>query len=298
VIGPAFALAPFEYHDIEYRGIDLATDPRREELQELGSRTGAPRSPARNSHDPIAHSSRRLRRDDPAVGAAQAADVKNIVLVHGAFADGSGWKAVYDILTKDGYKVSIVQQPLTSLKEDVAATKRVLDVQDGPVVLVGHSYGGQIITDAGADRNVKALVYVAALQPEVGDSVISLASTMELPNGDVVESPDHFLSLAVDKFAKDFAADLPTDVATFMANSQMPVAKSAWLETTKVASWHDKPSYGIVATKDFALNVDLERWMYKRSGAKVTEIDASHAVFISQPQAVVDVIEEAAKNAK
>ena len=233
-----------------------------------------------------------------AVGAAQAADVKNIVLVHGAYADGSGWKGVYDILVKDGYKVSIVQQPLTSLTDDVAATKRILDLQDGPVVLVGHSYGGQIITDAGADKNVKALVYVAALQPEVGDSVISLASTMELPNKDVKETPDGFLYLDPATFAADFAADLPADLSGFMAISQMPVAKLAFTQTTKVASWHDKPSYGIVATKDIALNADLERWMYKRSGAKVTEIDASHAVFISQPQAVADVIEEAARNAK
>lgn len=233
-----------------------------------------------------------------AVNTAKSAEVRNIVLVHGAYADGSGWKGVHDILVKDGYKVSIVQQPLTSLKDDVAATKRVLDMQKGPVVLVGHSYGGQIITDAGADPNVKALVYVAALQPYVGESVISLARTMELPNGDVVETPDGYLYLAQDRFAADFAADLPADVATFMAASQMPVAAAAFSATTRIASWRDKPSYGIVATKDLALNANLERWMYKRAGAKITEIDGSHAVFISQPKAVADVIEDAARSAK
>ena len=229
---------------------------------------------------------------------ANAAEVRNVVLVHGAYADGSGWKGVHDILVKDGYKVSIVQQPLTSLKDDIAATKRVLDMQKGPVVLVGHSYGGQIITDAGADEKVKALVYVAALQPDVGESVISLAKTMELPNGDVVETPDGYLYLVPEKFAADFAADLPADVAAFMAVSQMPVAAAAFSATTNIASWRNKPSYGIVATKDLALNANLERWMYKRAGAKITEIDGSHAVFISQPQAVANVIKEAARSIK
>jgi pimeloyl-ACP methyl ester carboxylesterase len=232
------------------------------------------------------------------VGAAVAAPAKNIVLVHGAYADGSGWRGVYDILVKDGYHVSIVSQPLTSLKDDIAATKRVLDKQTGPVVLVGHSYGGQIITDAGADPKVKALVYVAALQPDVGESVIGLAKTMELPNGDVEESADGFLSLASDKFVADFAADVPKDLAEFMKASQMPVAAIAFNEKTKVASWRSKPSYGIVATRDVALNADLERWMYKRAGAKITEIDASHVVFISHPRAVADVIEEAARAVK
>jgi pimeloyl-ACP methyl ester carboxylesterase len=232
------------------------------------------------------------------VGAAVAAPAKNIVLVHGAYADGSGWRGVYDILVKDGYHVSIVSQPLTSLKDDIAATKRVLDKQTGPVVLVGHSYGGQIITDAGADPKVKALVYVAALQPDVGESVIGLAKTMELPNGDVEESADGFLSLASDKFVADFAADVPKDLADFMKASQMPVAAIAFNEKTEVASWRSKPSYGIVATKDIALNADLERWMYKRAGAKITEIEASHVVFITHPRAVANVIEEAARAIK
>jgi len=232
------------------------------------------------------------------IAAAQAAPAKNIVLVHGAYADGSGWRGVYDILVKDGYHVSIVSQPLTSLKDDIAATKRVIDAQAGPVVLVGHSYGGQIITDAGADPKVKALVYVAALQPDIGESVLGLAKTMELPNGDVQESLDGFLSLAPGRFIADFAADVPKDLAEFMKASQMPVAAIAFSEKTKVASWRSRPSYGIVATKDLALNADLERWMYKRAGAKITEIDASQAVFISNPQAVADVIEEAARNVK
>lgn len=228
---------------------------------------------------------------------AAAADgrVNNVVLVHGAFADGSGWKAVAELLTKKGYKVSIVQEPETSLEDDVQATQRVLDQQDGPVVLVGHSYGGQVITVAGSDPRVKSLVYVAALMPEVGDSLLSLVKTMPLPNEDIKSTKDGYLYLDPARFAADFAADLPKQTAAFMAKSQVLVSEKAFSAPASKAAWHDKPSFAIVATQDKALNPDLERWMYKRAGAKITEIAASHAVYISKPQAVVDVIEKAAQ---
>ncbi len=233
-------------------------------------------------------------------GAANAADskIKNVVLVHGAFADGSGWKAVSDILTKDGYKVSIVQEPETSLQDDIQATQRILDQQDGAVVLVGHSYGGLVITDAGNDPKVKSLVYVAAFMPEAGDSLLSLAKTMPLPSEDIKATKDGYLYLESTKFAADFAADLPKATTDFMAKSQVFAAEKAFAGTTTKAAWHDKPSFAIVSTQDKAINPDLERWMYKRGGARVTEIKSSHAVYMSNPRTVAKVIETAANAAK
>jgi pimeloyl-ACP methyl ester carboxylesterase len=236
----------------------------------------------------------------PAVEAGPAAvdTVKNIVLVHGAITDGSGWRGVHDILTKDGYRVSVVQQPLTGLADDVAATKRVIDQQDGPVILVGHSYGGTIITVAGADPKVRALVYVAALQPDVGETTNQLAASMPgaAPSSDLKATRDGFIFVDSTKFAADVAADLPPSHAKYMANAQMPVAAAAFDAPVTVAAWRDKPSYGIVATADRALNPMLARWMYKRSGAKITEIKASHLVYISQPGAVASVIKRAARS--
>ncbi|SCW65519.1 Pimeloyl-ACP methyl ester carboxylesterase [Rhizobium mongolense subsp. loessense] len=220
------------------------------------------------------------------------------MLVHGALVDGSGWRSVYDILTRDGYTVSIVQQPLTGLDQDIAATKSVLDQQDGDVVLVGHSYGGTIITAAGDDPKVKALVYVAALQPEKGESTARLLQSMPSPSNDLKPTKDGFLVLDRTKFAADFGADLPMDQAEFMARSQMPVEIAGVNAQVPVAAWHDKPSYAIVAKDDKTINPNLERWMYKRSGSNVTEIDGSHALFISQAIAVAKVIEEAARAAK
>ncbi|WP_062207497.1 alpha/beta fold hydrolase [Aureimonas sp. AU12] len=233
-----------------------------------------------------------------AMAAPAFAEARNIVLVHGALVDGSGWRGVYDILKRDGYHVSIVQQPLTGLDQDVAATKRVLERQDGDTVLVGHSYGGTIITAAGDDPKVKALVYVAALQPEKGETTGGLVQSMPSPSNDIKPTPDGFLFLDPAKFAADFGADLPKDQVEFMANAQMPVAVAAFTAPVPVASWHDKPSYGIVARNDMTLSPDLQRSMYKRSGAKVTEIAGSHALYISQAEAVAKVIEEAAKAVK
>jgi pimeloyl-ACP methyl ester carboxylesterase len=236
----------------------------------------------------------------PAVAAGSAADdaVKNIVLVHGANTDGSGWRGVYDIVKKDGFHVSVVQEPLTGLSDDVAATQRVIDQQDGPVILVGHSYGGTIITVAGADPKVRAMVYVAALQPDVGETTNQLASSIpgEIPSSDVKPTKDGFLFVDPAKFAADVATDLPPAQADYMANSQMPVAAAAFDAKVTVAAWHDKPSYGIVATADRALNPKLAHWMYRRSGAKITEIKANHLVYISQPAAVASVIEKAARS--
>jgi pimeloyl-ACP methyl ester carboxylesterase len=233
-----------------------------------------------------------------AAGAPAVDAVKNIVLVHGANTDGSGWRGVYDILKKDGFHVSVVQEPLSGLSDDVAATQRVIDQQDGPLILVGHSYGGTIITVAGADPKVRAMVYVAALQPDVGETTNQLASSIpgEIPSSDVKPTKDGFLFVDSANFAADVATDLPPALADYMANSQMPVAAAAFDARVTVAAWHDKPSYGIVATADRALNPKLAHWMYQRSGAKITEIKANHLVYISQPAAVASVIEKAARS--
>ncbi len=230
-------------------------------------------------------------------GAAASGGVKNIVLVHGTHEDGSAWRGVYDILKKDGFHVSVVQQPLTGLSDDVAATQCVLDQQDGPVILVGHSYGGTVITVAGADPKVRALVYVAAMQPDVGESTNQLVASIpgQVPSSDMKLTKDGFIFIDPSKFAADVGTDLPPAQAEYMANSQMPVAAAAFNAPVTVAAWHDKPSYGIVATEDRVFNPRLARWMYKRSGAKITEIKANHLVNVSQPRAVARVIEAAAR---
>ncbi len=222
--------------------------------------------------------------------------VKNIVLVHGANTDGSAWRGVYDILTNDGFHVSIVQQPLTGLSDDVAATQRVIDRQDGPIVLVGHSYGGTIITVAGADPKVRALVYVAALQPDAGETTNRLAASVpgSMPGSAIQPTKDGFLFLDPSQFVTQLATDLPPAQARYMANAQMPVAAAAFDAPVTVAAWREKPSYGIIATGDRALNPKLARWMYERSGAKITEIKGNHLVHVSQPAAVARVIERAA----
>jgi pimeloyl-ACP methyl ester carboxylesterase len=225
--------------------------------------------------------------------------VKNVVVVHGALADGSGWKAVADILTRDGYKVTIVQPPQTTLADDVAATERVLDQQDGSTILVGHSYGGAVITQAGANPKVAALVYVAAVVPEVGESTAQLAMSVPAASNDIQPTQDGFLFLDTSKFAADFAADISPSEANFMARSQVPVSGAAFTTAVTTAAWHDKPSYGVVPTADRILNPDLERSLYKRAGATVTEVKgASHAVFMSRPRAVAEVIERAAHGAQ
>jgi pimeloyl-ACP methyl ester carboxylesterase len=225
------------------------------------------------------------------------ADV-TIVLVHGALIDGSSWRGVYDVLAKDGYRVSTVQLPLTGFDEDVAATKRVLDQQDGPVILVGQSYGGSIITVAGSDPKVKALVYVAALQPDVGESSAEAAPPKTQASSDLRPTKDGFIFLDPAKFAADVGADLPKATAEFMARSQMPILRGAFSTKLTVAAWHDKPSYVIIATEDRELDLSVARRMADRAGSKVTFLKGSHLIHISQPRAVARVIEAAARAIK
>ncbi len=230
-----------------------------------------------------------------AVTPAQAAPVKNIVLVHGAFADGSGWRRVADILGKDGYTVSMVQEPLTSLADDVAATKRVLDLQQGPVILVGHSYGGVVITQAGDAPNVVGLVYIAAFIPDLGESAVSLLGTAPAANNDMRATKDDFLYLDPAAFPADFAGDLSPAEAKFMANSQAMLAKAAGGAPVTTAAWHQKKSWALVATHDHNINPDLERRMAKRAGSTTIEVPGSHAVYISKPKDVARLIEQAAQ---
>lgn len=221
---------------------------------------------------------------------------QDIVLVHGAFADGSGWRGVYDILVDEGFNVSIVQEPQTSLADDVAAVNRAVNQADGPVVLVGHSYGGQIITEAGVNPKVSALVYVAAIVPDVGESITDIFADYPSPTEDAfVPTEDGFLAFNPEKFHEGFAADLPAEDAAFMAASQvLPAAEILETKNTE-AAWRTKPSYGIVAGEDMAEGAEAERFLYKRANAEVTEIEgASHAVYISHPQEVADVIMKAA----
>ncbi|WP_087000588.1 alpha/beta fold hydrolase [Rhizobium sullae] len=230
--------------------------------------------------------------------AAQAADVKNIVIVRGALADGSSWRKATEILERRGFHVTIVQEPITSLADDIAATKRVLDLQDGPALLVGHSYGGMVITEAGHNPNVAGLVYVAAFQPDKGESLLSLASSKPAGGMNIRETTDgKYLYLDPAAFANDFAADLPKDEAAFLARSQVFASKEAFSAKAGDPAWKTKKSWSVVATEDRAINPDLERQMAERAGSEVTEIKASHAVFASQPEKVADVIEKAANEA-
>jgi pimeloyl-ACP methyl ester carboxylesterase len=223
--------------------------------------------------------------------------VKNIVLVHGAFADGSGWEAVYKILKTKGYNVSIVGNPNTSLADDVAATKRVIARQTGEVLLVGHSYGGAIITDAGNDLKVAGLVYIAAFVPDANETLLQLLqSGPPAPNSGILP-PDEFGFVWYDlkKYHSGFCADLPKEQADFLAASQIPVSASVFGASIAKPAWKTKKSWYIVATEDQTIPPDAERFMAKRAGATITEIKASHLVFMSQAKAVADVIEAAAK---
>ena len=225
---------------------------------------------------------------------AEDGPVRNVVLVHGAFADGSGWKPVADLLRADGFEVSIVQQPMTSIADDVAATNRILDMQSGPAVLVGHSYGGAVITEAGHHSNVASLVFVAAFAPAEGEALGAVSAATPPAAHSIAPTADGYLLVDAVQFPADFAADLPLQTAEFMAISQMPINGQIWGTPIGVPAWQNKPSFGIVATADRMINPELQRAMYARANAQVTEIDGSHSVFLSQPQAVVDVIKAAA----
>ncbi|WP_294739277.1 alpha/beta fold hydrolase [uncultured Pseudomonas sp.] len=219
---------------------------------------------------------------------------KSVVIVPGSFVDGSGWRVVHDILIHKGYKVTVVHQGHESLAADVAEAREVLEQQVGPVVLVGHSSGGGVISIAGDRDKVKSMVYVSALQPEVGENMSQLLSSMPAPSNDVKQTRDGHLFFDRTKFNADFAADLTTNRTDFMAASQVPATTALFGGTIWAAAWHKKPTYAVVSTEDRALSPELQRWMYKRAGSKVTEIKASHSVYISQPEAVAKVIEDAA----
>ncbi|WPU99175.1 alpha/beta hydrolase [Mucilaginibacter sp. cycad4] len=229
---------------------------------------------------------------------ANAQQIKNVVLVHGAFADGSGYKKLYDILTKKGYHVSVVQNPLTSLKDDVDATNRIIDQQDGPVILVGHSWGGAVITEAGVNPKVAGLVYIAAFIPDNGETAGQLISSLPAAPESGILPPDANGVVYFDraKYHAGFAADLSKADADFMAASQGPIFAQCFSAPISVAAWRTKPAYAIVATEDKAINPDIERNMAKHAGAKVTEIKASHVVFITHADAVASVILQAAEN--
>lgn len=234
-----------------------------------------------------------------AAGAAHAepaGDVKNVVLVHGGFVDGSGWKGVYDRLTADGYTVAIVQNPTTSLADDVDATRRVIAAMDGPVILVGHSYGGVVISEAGTDPKVQGVVYIAAFAPDAGESVSTLIANPPAgaPVPPILPPQDGFLLLDRAKFAASFAADLPAQEAAFMADSQVPWGVEALAGAVTAPAWRVKPSWYLVAADDRMIPPPAQRMMAERAGATVSESAGSHSVYVSRPQAVVDVIEQAA----
>ncbi len=237
-------------------------------------------------------------QDQTAAPSKAAPAVKNIVLVHGAFADGSGWRGVYDELTRRGYRVSIVQNPLTSLADDVAATRRVLARQEGPSILVGHSYGGTVITEAGSGADVAGLVYVAALAPDTGESTGDQFAEIPAPSGFVIEpQKDGFGFVNGPKFKSGFAADVSDADAAFMRDSQVPINMAAFGDKVSKAAWRAKPSWFVVATQDGAIEPALLRKTAKRIGATTREVEGSHVVFMSKPKAVADVIDEAARHA-
>jgi pimeloyl-ACP methyl ester carboxylesterase len=221
---------------------------------------------------------------------------QNVVLVHGGFVDGSGWEGVYKILKNDGYKVSVVQNPTLSLEGDAAATNLIVDAQSEPVILVGHSYGGAVITEAGTDPNVAALVYIAAFAPDEGESVNTLIADPppDAPVPPILPPQDGFLFLDSDKFHASFAADLDADEAAFMADSQVPWGVDALGGTISEPAWRTKPSWYLLTTEDRMIPPPAQQMMSGRAGATVEEIAASHSVYVSQPAATAAFIEKAA----
>jgi len=236
-----------------------------------------------------------------AVAAAHAAPLKNIVLVHGAWVDASGWKPVYDILTREGFNVSMVQEPETSFADDVTATKRILDLQDGPTLLVGHSYGGSVITEAGVHPKVAGLVYVAAHAPDVGENESALGkqtpSVLGKTEGAIKKTADGFTYLDPAIFPKLFAPDLPRERAEFAARSQVLAAAAMFGTPLTAAAWKTKRSWAVVAESDQIISPELERWYYTRAKSDTIEIKgASHSVFESHPREVAALISKAAKS--
>jgi pimeloyl-ACP methyl ester carboxylesterase len=239
-----------------------------------------------------------LIKNTPKVAAAAGpTGIKNVVLVHGAFADGSGWEAVANILKKDGYTVSVVQHPETSYAEDIKFTNAVIDQQSGPVVLVGHSYGGAVITEAGNDAKVAALVYISAFAPDTGESSASIEQALPPAGNGVKQTPEGYFYLDPAVFHADFAADVPAEKAAFMAISQVLISADSFTTPVKTPAWKSKPSWYMVATADRSINPDQERMMAKRAKAKTIEVNSSHVAYISHPKETAKLIEEAATSA-
>ena len=224
--------------------------------------------------------------------------MNNIVLIHGGFVDGSGWESVYSILKKDGYNVSVVQNPTISLEGDVTATKRILAAQDGPAILVGHSYGGAVITEAGNDPRVVGLVYITAFAPDKGESVASLIKDPPpgAPVPPILPPQDGYLFLDRAKFAASFAGDVEAEKAAFMADSQVPWGLEALGGEISQPAWKAKPSWYLVATDDKMIPPAAQRAMSKRAGSTVVEVKGSHAIYVSQPEAVAALVEQAARS--
>jgi pimeloyl-ACP methyl ester carboxylesterase len=220
----------------------------------------------------------------------------NVVLVHGGFVDGSGWREVYDLLKQDGYQVAVVQNPTLSLQGDAAAARLIIDAQDGPVVLVGHSYGGAVITEAGTGQNVAALVYICAFAPDKDESVNTLLAGFppDAPQPPILPPRDGFLFLDRDKFHASFADDLPADLAAFMADSRVPWGVDALGGPVTDPAWRGKPSWYMVTTEDRMIPPAAQRTMSQRTGSTVVEVAASHSVYVSQPAAVADLVKQAA----
>ena len=222
--------------------------------------------------------------------------VGNVVLVHGGFVDGSGWQGVYDLLKQDGYQVAVVQNPTLTLQGDAAATRMAIDAQDGPVVLVGHSYGGAVITESGTHDQVAALVYIAAFMPDAGESVNTLIANPPpgAPVPPILPPQDGFLLLDREKFPAAFAGDLPAEQAAFMADSQVPWGLDALGGTITAPAWRAKRSWYLLTTQDRMIPPPAQRAMADRAGSTVVEVPASHSVYLSQPSVVVGLIEQAA----
>ena len=226
-------------------------------------------------------------------------DVRNVVLVHGGFVDGSGWQGVYDRLKADGFNVSVVQNQTLSLESDVETTRNVLDLQDGPAILVGHSYGGAVITEAGRHQNVAGLVYIAAFAPDAGESVSTLIADPPpgAPVPPILAPVDGFLFLDREKFAASFAADLPAEDAAFMADSQVPWGVEALDGAISEPAWRTKPSWYLVAADDRMIPPPAQRTMAARIGATVAEASGSHSIYVSQPRATAELIKQASRAA-
>jgi pimeloyl-ACP methyl ester carboxylesterase len=224
-------------------------------------------------------------------------DVRNVVLVHGGFVDGSGWQGVYDLLTADGFNVSVVQNQTLSLESDVETTNNVLDLQDGPAILVGHSYGGVVITEAGSHERVAGLVYIAAFAPDAGESVNTLIANPPpgAPVPPILPPQDGFLFLDREKFAASFAADVPGELAAFMADSQVPWGVEALNGSVSEPAWRSKPSWYLIATDDHMIPPPAQQAMSARAGSTVVEVPGSHSVYVSRPDRVADLIRQAAR---